>query len=92
MKKELLRSIARISRMEEIFDELIEVWKNKPDELSAGAAQEKVAVLSAYYTSGEWLNDYTLDEQHLLPQDLKRGVLSQDGLYDLLCEIAERTN
>ncbi len=27
-----------------------------------------------------------LDELGLLPEDLKRGVLSQDGLYDLLDE------
>lgn len=40
--------------------------------------------LEAYYTGGQWLRDYEDDEAGRLPQDLKRGVLSQDGVYDLL--------
>lgn len=40
--------------------------------------------LNAYYTSGQWLEDYTADENGELPPNLKRGVLSQDALYDLL--------
>jgi hypothetical protein len=46
----------------------------------------KVRLLDAYYTSGEWQEDYEADEAGLLPAELKRGVLSQDGLYDLLTE------
>ena len=42
--------------------------------------------LARYLDSGLWLKDYQLDELGLLPKDLKRGVLSQDGLYDLLDE------
>jgi len=34
--------------------------------------------------SGQWLADYELDEAGGLPPDLKRGVLSEDGLYNLL--------
>ena len=37
-----------------------------------------------YYESGQWLKDYEADERFELPRDLKRGVLSQDGLWDLL--------
>ena len=37
-----------------------------------------------YYESGRWLKDYEADERGELPRDLKRGVLSQDGLWDLL--------
>lgn len=43
--------------------------------------------LEGYLTGGLWLADYTLDEAGLLPPDLPRGVLSQDGLYDLLRRI-----
>ena len=43
--------------------------------------------LVAYYGGGKWLSDYTLDEKGLLPKSLKRGVLSEDGLYDLIVEI-----
>lgn len=50
----------------------------------------KVAVelgkLSAYYSSDAWKRDYAADEAGLLPKDLKRGVLSEDGIYNLLEE------
>ena len=45
--------------------------------------------LSNYCNSGRWLRDYTADEEGRLPKWLKRGVLSQDGLYDLLCNVTE---
>ena len=37
-----------------------------------------------YYESGQWLQDYEADERGQLPSTLKRGVLSQDGLWELL--------
>lgn len=40
--------------------------------------------LEDYYTSQEWKEDYAADEAGLLPESLKRGVLSQDGINDLL--------
>lgn len=42
--------------------------------------------LSDYYSSPAWKRDYAADEAGLLPKDLKRGVLSEDGIYDLLNE------
>ena len=50
---------------------------------------EKLRLLEAYYTSGGWQEDYEADERGDLPPDLKRGVLSQDALYDLLEEARE---
>ena len=35
------------------------------------------------------MNDYELDESGLLPKELKRGVLSEDAVYDLLEEAEE---
>ena len=46
--------------------------------------------LAAYYASSEWKRDFADDEAGLLPADLKRGVLSEDGLYDLLAEIKQK--
>ena len=43
--------------------------------------------LKEYYESGLWLSDYEADERGELPADLKRGVLSEDGLYNLLNDI-----
>ena len=46
--------------------------------------QEDVRELSAYYESDEWRDDFETDEAGHLPKDLKRGVLSEDGIYDVL--------
>ena len=40
-------------------------------------------------SGGAWREDYEADEVGTLPEDLKRGVLSQDALYDLLSENRE---
>ncbi len=41
-------------------------------------------ILKEYYKGGQWQKDYEADERGELPADLKRGVLSQDGLWNLL--------
>lgn len=45
--------------------------------------------LRDYMDSGQWLRDYEADERGELPVGLKRGVLSQDALYDLLTSVRE---
>ncbi len=40
--------------------------------------------LEAYYTSDDWKADFNADEQGLLPADLTRGVLSEDGIDHVL--------
>ena len=50
--------------------------------------RKKLRLLDAYYTSGDWREDYEADERGELPPELKRGVLSQDALYDLLERVA----
>lgn len=76
------KAIKRIARMEALFDE---VSAAMDAEMGAEIAmREKIQILRAYMESGEWLADYELDERGALPQGMKRGVLSQDGLYDLL--------
>ncbi len=47
-----------------------------------------IEALKEYYESDEWKKDFADDEAGKLPPDLKRGVLSEDGLYLLLEEIA----
>lgn len=56
------------------------------------AAQEAIATLSAYYGSDEWKQDFADDEAGLLPTGLKRGVLSEDGIWNLLAEVRELDN
>lgn len=89
-EKEIECSVARIVRMEKLFELVNAALDSGKDELSSESVKEAVRELSDYYESGDWLCDYELDEQRLLPPELKRGVLSQDGLHDLLSEIKEK--
>ena len=66
--------VDRIRNMEARFDRLLNDQPQKDD----------LAVLLDYYENGMWRADFELDEQGLLPKELKRGVLSEDGLYNLL--------
>ena len=40
--------------------------------------------LADYYTSPDWRRDFEADEQGRLPKDLKRGVLSEDAVWNVL--------
>ena len=64
--------------------ERVEKYERLFDEAAISHDPEKLRLLNAYYTSGEWQEDYEADERSELPPDLKRGILSQDALYDLL--------
>ena len=56
------------------------------------AAQEDIAALNEYYGSEAWKQDFADDEAGLLPADLKRGVLSEDGIWNLLEDAKELNN
>jgi len=45
--------------------------------------------LEQYYGSVIWFKDYDDDHAGNLPEDLKRGVLSEDGIYDVLMDFQE---
>lgn len=53
------------------------------------AALEDIKALDEYYSSDEWKQDFADDEAGLLPKDLKRGVLSEDGIWNLLSDARE---
>ena len=52
-------------------------------------AKESIAALEKYYGSEEWKQDFADDEAGRLPADLKRGVLSEDGIWNLLSDVSE---
>lgn len=71
--------------MEEAFDTSIDAVSSLIEALSKyDRALEKLKEVSDYYGSDEWLEDLEADENGLLPSDLKRGVLSEDGIYNML--------
>ena len=79
------RAIERISQMEEILDRASSVMAELEKNLSElESLQPDIQKLEAYYTGTDWKADFRLDEQGKLPKDLKRGVLSEDAVYDLL--------
>ena len=77
--------IERIRRMEEKMDAVLSAAVELERALE-GWEQVRPALeeLTAYYDGGAWISDFRDDEAGLLPEDLKRGVLSEDGLFDLL--------
>ena len=82
----------RVRQMEQRFDMLQNVMNTKPDALLEDVSiREMLQSLTEYYENGQWLCDYELDETGLLPQDLKRGVLAQDAVYDFLERIKNFT-
>ena len=84
-------AISRISKMENFFDDLrFSFEKSKEEFYKNKNLQKKLKSLTNYYESGKWLKDYQLDEKNKLPKNLKRGILSQDGIYDFLNEVGNR--
>lgn len=80
-----MTQIDRITHMEALFDKSEDVVRRLETAIEDFAAlQPTIAELEAYYTSSQWRKDFEADEAGKLPQDLKRGVLSEDGLWNLL--------
>ncbi|MBO4384688.1 MAG: DUF4298 domain-containing protein [Clostridia bacterium] len=89
-KKERAEQIARIERNEALYDRIGRTVRRLERSIEAYEKMEpKIKELAAYYESELWKKDFSDDEAGLIPNDLKRGVLSEDGVYDLLERIAE---
>lgn len=87
MNREKQEQLERIARMEQVLNAGNETVQDLDRALTAFLAlQPRLKELEAYYTGGQWRRDYEDDEAGKLPADLPRGVLSQDGVYDLLAE------
>lgn len=82
-EKTVEASAARVRCMEALYEEALFLLE-QGEKTEAG--ERAVETLAAYMESGQWLEDYELDSAGLLPKELKRGVLSQDGLYNLLTD------
>ena len=74
-----------IFEMESSLDKAI----RKMDELERQmdeykAFQPEIRRLEEYYASQQWKDDFAMDEKGEFPDGLKRGVLSEDGIYNVL--------
>lgn len=78
----------RIQRMESYFDAIQTALATAPSALRENPSlREMLRALTQYYKNGQWLADYECDERGGLPPGLKRGVLSQDGVWNLLSDL-----
>lgn len=85
-----MKRIDRIESMERIMDEMqesVSELRAALEKFSGG--QKRYGRLIDYYGSSQWMKDYEADEAGKLPAELKRGVLSEDGVYDLLLDYKE---
>ena len=80
--------LLRIIKMERYFDELLaENLRTRGLYSASKTLRDKLNELKSYYQNGLWIQDYESDERGELPRGLKRGVLSQDALYNFLSDL-----
>lgn len=83
-----MKQIERITYMEQILDEATDAVSSLSEALEKYAAiQDKLQELIAYYSSKQWRQDFDDDSAGKIPNNLKRGVLSEDAVYNLLADI-----
>ncbi len=88
--KDKKQQIARIRAMERRMDRAAAAVRRLTAALDKWEdAQEDIAALNQYYGSDLWKQDFDDDEAGLLPADLKRGVLSEDGVWNLFVDVRE---
>ena len=78
MERCLVSASAAVKRLEAALDRYESV-------------RQAIAALDEYYGSGLWRQDLADDEAGLLPENLKRGVLSQDAIWNLLTDVRTLT-
>ena len=76
MERRLGSAMAAVKRLTSAVDK----WES---------VEEAIAALEEYYGSDLWKQDFADDEAGLLPADLKRGVLSEDAIWNLLTDVKE---
>lgn len=84
--------IDRVTKMENILDELtVVVEKSEKTMNELADSLEDLNTLKKYYES-QYMKDVMADKNLEIPQDLKRGVLSEDAVHTLLTDLFELAN
>ena len=76
MERRLVSVTAAVKRLNAALDK----WES---------VQEAIAALDGYFGSDMWRQDFADDEAGRLPDGLKRGVLSEDGIWNLLTDVQD---
>ena len=77
--------IERIKTMEEHLNKASQAVKALSHALDLYAeAMESIETIDDYLVSDEWQQDFDDSEAGRLPKDLKCGVLSEDGIWNVV--------
>ena len=82
-------NIQRIKQMEIYYDTVFNTIHNAPELLKDEHISAMLEKLTNYYDNGQWMQDYQADERGEIPKDLKRGMLTEDAIYNLLYDVKE---
>lgn len=81
--------VGRITKMEKILDELTIVVEKSDKALNdLEDSLNNLNTLKKYYES-QYMKDVMADKRNEVPQDLKRGILSEDAVHMLLTDLFE---
>ena len=84
------RQIARIEKMESTLNQVVSATGQLNEALEAfEKVPAQALVLSSYLGSENWWADFEADADGKLPDDLRRGVLSEDGIFNALEDYRE---
>ncbi len=81
--------LRRIARMEDIYDrgvEAVEALLRAAEQYTA--LKPELEALESYYLGKLWMEDFFADRAGEIPRDMKRGILTEDAIYDLLTDRA----
>ena len=82
--------VERVKRMEEASNRVEDMLSRLNQGLDDYTkVQHEIEMLETYLDSKQWMADFEADEAGKLPEDMPRGVLSEDGLYDLLSRVED---
>lgn len=82
-----MNQIERIKRMERNLNDAIKAISDLQDALNHYIdTSEQIEELSVYYGSKEWFQDFEDDRKDEIPKNLNRGVLSEDGIHNMLVD------
>ena len=82
--------IKRIMTMEKYLNNGLMALENLNNALKQYIeVDDQIEKLFEYYGSDLWFKDVEDDRQLKIPQDLNRGVLSEDGVWDFMYENRE---
>jgi len=85
-----MEQIERVSQMEQRMERAAAAVMSLSAALDRyEEVREDISALEAYYDSDTWKQDFADDEAGKFPADLRRGVLSEDGIWNLLSDARE---